>query len=375
MARCACGTGTCSCVVKAANDSVSVVGNGSPTRPYLIGVPGGNPLLNLDVVDSPTLDLTISGSGTATDKRRIQGQATQSLTNLKDVVGTPTEGEIPVWRGTHWEFEAAAAAGLPLSGSWGTAPLDKYGTDSLQGREIYLDVNNQLRTKPDVIKSAAAKLVTDLPVTYPVGTSVMTLSSAQGASWPSGNTSVVVTHSRWEDSAGLASVVQWCYHNNSTTPRAWLRSGTGGLWSPWTLASANVHYAAYKTAAQTMPTANAWYTCTFENIETNEGGITYAAGVFTVPVAGQYAINWSTHIQGTISTSSVTLGLLKNGLTIGDHSYGTTNTNKNWSMSRVVRCAAGDTLAARGRTNVANTTFYGSSSYKYTYIDITLVGG
>ena len=176
MARCACGTGTCSCVVKAANSSVAVVGNGSPTRPYLISVPGGNPLLNLDVVDSPTLDLTISGGGTPTDKRKITGQATQSLTNLKDVRGTPTEGEIPVWRADHWEFEAAAAAGLPISGSWGTPPLDKYGTDSLQGQPIYLDVNSQLRAKPDTI---TGKLVTDLAPAYPSGTSVQYISNAK----------------------------------------------------------------------------------------------------------------------------------------------------------------------------------------------------
>ena len=156
MSRCACGTGTCSCIIKAAPDgAITVVGNGSPTRPYVIGVPGGNPLLNLDVVDDPTLNLTISGAGTATDKRKITGQATQSLTGLKDVrAGQPlVEGDIPVWRTNHWEFEPAAAAGLPLSGVWGTPPLDGlYGTVSTIGREIYLDSAGQMRARPDVIE-------------------------------------------------------------------------------------------------------------------------------------------------------------------------------------------------------------------------------
>jgi len=119
MSRCACGTGTCSCIIKAAPDgTITVVGNGSPTRPYVIGVPGGNPLLNLDVVDDPTLNLTISGAGTATDKRKITGQATQSLTGLKDVrAGQPlVEGDIPVWRTNHWEFEPADAIARRITG-------------------------------------------------------------------------------------------------------------------------------------------------------------------------------------------------------------------------------------------------------------------
>jgi hypothetical protein len=349
---------------------VTVVGNGSANRPYLISVPGGNPLLNLDVVDSPTLDLTISGSGTATDKRRIQGQATQSLTNLKDVVGTPTEGEIPVWRGNHWEFEAAAAAGLPLSGSWGTPPLDVFGMDSKIGREIYLDVTNQLRAKPDVIPTG--KLVTDPPTAYPTGTSVMTLSAAEGVGWPSGGSSTVVTHKRV---SGDFACAQWCYVNNQATPRAWYRNGNNAVWSPWTLAAADVHYAGYKTTPQSMPTANTWYTATFENIEASEGGITYAGGVFTVPVAGQYAINFGSHIQGTTSTSTVNTNFVKNGATLADTSSGAVGTNKSWQLSRTVRCAAGDTLAARTKTNIANANMYGSAGTKYTYIDITLVGG
>ena len=60
----------------------------------------------------------------------------------------------------------------------------------------------------------------------------------------------------------------------------------------------------YKSTAQAMPTASTWYTCTFENIETNEGGITYANGIFTVPIAGQYMVNWGSHIQGTTTSTT-----------------------------------------------------------------------
>lgn len=231
MSRCACGTGTCSCIVKAAPDgSVVVVGNGSPTRPYLLSVPGGNPLLNLTVQDDPTLDLTISGAGTAADKRIITGRATQSLTNLKDVSAVPpAEGEIPVWRTNHWEFEAAAAAGLPISGSWGTPPLDIYGLDSLVGQQVYLDANSQLRTRPDVIPSAATFPASALPSAYPIGTSVMTVGTADSATWPAAASCIVVTHRR----ADVAPAAQWCYLNNSTTSRAWYRNGNTSGWGPW----------------------------------------------------------------------------------------------------------------------------------------------
>jgi hypothetical protein len=366
MARCACGTGTCSCVVKAAPDGgVTVVGNGSPTRPYLIGVPGGNPLLNLEVVDSPTLDLTISGGGTATDKRKIQGQATQSLTNLKDVQGTPIEGEIPVWRTNHWEFEAAAAAGLPVSGSWGTPPLDAYGSDSKIGRQIYLDVDSKLRAQPEQV---SGRLPTDLAALWPAGTSIFYIPSGEGALWPGG--SIVVTHKTTNN-----VIAQWCYLWSAVHSRAWFRNGTSTGWSPWALAGADIHYSASTSTPHTMATANAFYTATFENVEANVGGITYSAGVFTIPVDGSYLVNFSSHIQNTLSSTSVTLNLLKNGVTAADHVYGTTNTNKNWSLSRMVRCAAGDTLSLRAKVSVANANFYGSTGTKYTYMDIAKVGG
>jgi hypothetical protein len=383
MARCACGTGTCSCVIKAGPEGgVSVVGNGSANRPYVISIPGGNPLLNLDVVDDPTLDLTISGAGTATDKRKITGRATQSLTNLKDVQGTPTEGEIPVWRTNHWEFEAAAAAGLPISGSWGTPPLDDMGTDSLAGQQIYLDVNSQLRAAPQATTTAQkARSAADLAGTYPVGLSNTQITSAQATAggWPGPNSGHVVTYRRAGEPDADAVAAQWFYQSSGIAAKVLVRTaaGTGAsnTWSPWVQVGADVHYAAYKTVAQVMATSNAWYTPTFENIEANVGGITYSAGVFTVPMAGQYAINFSSHIQNTVAATTVSLGLLKNGLTMADMSFGTTNTNKNWSLSRVLRCAAGDTLSIRGRANVANANFYGSTGTKYTYIDITKVGG
>lgn len=358
---------------------VTVVGNGSANRPYLIGVAGGNPLLNIDVVDTPTLDLTISGGGTTQDKRKIQGQATQSLTNLKDVrAGQPlTEGDVPVWRTDHWEFEqqsgAGGGGGVSPSGVWGTAPLDAatYGANSLIGREIYLDTNGQVRARPEQITGLIAQFpVTALPTVYPAGTSVMYVGAADGAPWPSATSCLVVTSKHTNHAAA-----QWCYLNNSTMTKAWARYGNSAGWGPWQqIAGVVPHYAAYKTVAQAMPTANTFYTATFENVETNEGGILSASGVFTVPIAGKYQVNFGSHIQGTTSTSSTVLGLLKNGVSAADFSNGAVGTNKSWTYSRAVKCAAGDTLAARCRASVANANMYGSSGTKYTFIDITWIG-
>lgn len=132
MARCACGNATCSCVVKAApNSGITVVGNGSPTRPYQIGqVGGGNPLANLDVIDDPSLDLTISGAGTATDKRIITGKAHPAMRELRDVDASdvPANGDVVTWSTSlsKWVFSPpAAGSGVPPGGTTGQV-LTKY---------------------------------------------------------------------------------------------------------------------------------------------------------------------------------------------------------------------------------------------------------
>jgi hypothetical protein len=112
-------------VIKAAEGGGMIVtGNGSPTRPYLLSQEDAtNPLGNLTVSDDPggTLDLTISGAGTTVDKRIITGKATQALTGLKDVHGSPSEGKVLVWRTNRWEYEtqSGSGTGLPPGGTDG----------------------------------------------------------------------------------------------------------------------------------------------------------------------------------------------------------------------------------------------------------------
>ncbi|WP_329368715.1 hypothetical protein OG896_24520 [Streptomyces sp. NBC_00669] len=62
-----CDERSCDCIVTA-GPGVTVDGNGSSTDPYVIGADGGGGApAALTVTDSPTVDLTLTGAGTATD--------------------------------------------------------------------------------------------------------------------------------------------------------------------------------------------------------------------------------------------------------------------------------------------------------------------
>ena len=378
MARCSCGNAACSCVIKGAPDGgVTVTGSGSPERPYLLSLTtGGEPLDSLEMVDSSTVVWSKLGAGTPLDHRRYIATAAVGMRELTDVSKTdvPVTGDAIQWNGTEWVFAAPGATTVPVSGTWGTAPLTTavFGTSSLVGREIYLDSNGQLRSKPDEVSGTIANHpVTALGGTYPVGTSVMYVSTTDGASWPTAAAATVVTHR----TANVA-VIQWCFFPSATSTRGYVRSGVSTAWGPWQqVAGAVPHYSAYRSTAQAMAVANTWYTATYDQTDVAEGGVTSSGGVITVPVAGKYQIDFASHVQNTTSTSSVTLRILRNGVSICDYSNGAVGSNKSWPISKLVKCAAGDTIQAQVKTSTAGTNMYGASGTRYTYIDITLVGG
>lgn len=383
MARCSCGNAACSCVIKGkTGGGVTVTGSGSPERPYELELTGGGaPLEALEMVGSPTVTWTKSGAGTPEDHRRYIATAEVAMRELTDVSKTdvPITGDVVQWNGTQWVFAPPGATSVPVSGTWGTTPLDLYGSDSTKGREIYLDSNGQIRAKPIALNKPAAFTAATPGSSYPLGYSVMRVlggDNGAGSGWPLpvGSLGYVETF-RMLDTTNVVQV--WRRDTGTAgTQAVWQRTYSAGSWQPWTwLAGSVPHYAAYKSAAQSMAVANTWYTATFENVETNEGGITYSGGVFTVPFPGKYEINFGAHIQGTTSTTTVSLGLLKNGVSIADYSQSAVGTNKSWLMNRVVKCAAGDTLYGRARASVAGANMYGASGTRYTYIDVTMVGG
>lgn len=380
MARCSCGNAACSCVIKGKPDGgVIVTGSGSPERPYLLELTaGGRTLDSLEMQDSSTVKWSKSGAGTPQDHRRYIATADVGMQELTDVSKTdiPITGDVVQWNGTQWVFAPPGATSVPVSGTWPNAPLNIYGSDPLIGQPIYLDSNGQIRSAPRVIPSGT--FAPTEPITsYPLGTSVMTLfTGANSNAWFAGASGMVTTHHRYEGGGASNNGWQEWVRNSTTNPQKMIRVSSGGVWGAWFYAGGLApHFAAYKSAAQAMAVANTWYTATFENTEVNEGGITYSGGVFTVPTAGKYQVNFSTHIQNTTATATVTTSLVKTGVEVASYSYGAVGSNKSWHMNRAIKCAAGDTLYARCRTNIAGTNMYGAAGTRYTYIDITLVGG
>jgi hypothetical protein len=265
MARCSCGNATCSCVIKPDPGSgVTVTGSGSPTRPYLIGLESEGDIRNqIGVSDTPTLNLEM---GAPVDgKSTIFGYATQKLTDLADVADLegPQEGDVPIWTNGHWEFKPqgtvnpgaiSAINGIggdgsnadPLkaltSGIWGQSPLDLYGTNLASAAPpIYVDEAGNLRAQP-LSYEVAAKGVTDPPNTYPLGPSVMTLSTAVASAggWPQGVSGIVVTFRRRVGDATYAAAQHW-YRNPAagTMPMMMTRAGNQNYaagapgWTPW----------------------------------------------------------------------------------------------------------------------------------------------
>lgn len=185
MARCGCSGSSCSCLI-VAGSGVEVSGSGIESNPYVIDVVGSDIAGTINVQDTATIDLTRTGSGSSADPYVISGVATVKMTDLTDTTGAPATGDVPVFDGVNWTFAPPpttppgavsatngitgdGSAGSPLraatSGTWGVAPLNIFGTNTLLGGEVYIDANGQLRSRPmaiDVIASAAQR-----PSQYP----------------------------------------------------------------------------------------------------------------------------------------------------------------------------------------------------------------
>lgn len=123
------------------------------------------------VSDTPTIDLELTGSGSVADPYDISGQATVSVADLEDVAtGAPASGDTLLWNGEEWVYGPPSSGGggavvvtgegingdgstaspveLATSGTWGSAPLNRYGTNTLLGAPIYIDANGQARSQP-----------------------------------------------------------------------------------------------------------------------------------------------------------------------------------------------------------------------------------
>lgn len=236
-----------------------VTGNGTPTRPYLVGLTNSDLSKAVVVSDTPTLDLHISGLGTPTSPLNIFGYPLTKMTDLKDVNDPfpPAVGEVPTWMGTHWEFQpppggaggttVSAGHGLGGNGSvgtpltaltpseWAVGELAAWAAGAVPataGNTVYVDTAGNLRSRPQVWQPSTLPNVTASPSTYPLGMTILSVPAAQAgaAGWPGGG--LVVTHNRYNDNV----VAQWWHANSTTKPLAYYRSGNAAntpAWSNW----------------------------------------------------------------------------------------------------------------------------------------------
>lgn len=95
MARCNCGSTTCTCVLTSSDDSISISGAGSTSNPYNLSA-GNIPLTGrLQVQDTATVNLSLPGEGTLSEPFVLSGDASIALGDITDVDdSTPTIGYV-----------------------------------------------------------------------------------------------------------------------------------------------------------------------------------------------------------------------------------------------------------------------------------------
>lgn len=167
MARTCTCDGVCSCVITA-GDGVQVTGSGTRNDPYTIESLYEGTTITVD--DTATLDMTVTGSGPVGDPYVISGDVVMPMSALTDVNSAgANDGDTLIWSVDHWEAQPpstvppgavstaqglsgdgsqAAPLGVRVSGSWGVAPLDQYGSDSTVGQPVYIDSAGELRAEP-----------------------------------------------------------------------------------------------------------------------------------------------------------------------------------------------------------------------------------
>lgn len=110
--RCGNGPAACACVVEG-NDGIAVTGDGTPETPYLVGL-GEALATSLDVVDTATVDLALTGDGTSGNPFELtadvnDGTVVPESNGTLDIVGAQVNAPIVYSAGTR-EFSVALSA-------------------------------------------------------------------------------------------------------------------------------------------------------------------------------------------------------------------------------------------------------------------------
>lgn len=167
MARTCTCDGVCACVITA-GDGLLVTGSGTSNDPYVVQSKYEGTVVQGQ--DTATLNVTVTGSGPASDPYVVSGDVTMPMSALTDVAAqSPADGDTLVWLVDHWESQPPSTVppgavstaqglsgdgsqsnplGVRVSGVWGIAPLDQYGSDSTVGTPVYVDSNGEVRAEP-----------------------------------------------------------------------------------------------------------------------------------------------------------------------------------------------------------------------------------
>lgn len=115
MPRC-CGGASCACSVQA-GPHIVIDGTGAPADPFIVTGDVG-----LVVTDTPTVDLTLGGSGTEDIPWSLSGKfaTTSKLNDLGDVNVAPSNGQVLAWNQSLGEWRAVA----PTTAASGSVTTD-----------------------------------------------------------------------------------------------------------------------------------------------------------------------------------------------------------------------------------------------------------
>lgn len=139
--------------------------------------------------------------------------------------------------------------------------------------------------------------------------------------------------------------------NNQTTLDVTLIEIEGG--SAAAIAIGERNYSAQRTQAAAIVVPVSTQTKVPWDTVNVDDGIAFSDGVFTVPTAGYYEVSASAIWDSTHTTGYRQIRIMLNGATHSAVNLGASPTNVQTSISKTIKCAAGDTLQINVFSNIA----------------------
>lgn len=401
MARCGCGS-SCSCLIEAGS-GIQVDGIGTVENPYVVSSDATELLDRINFLDSSSVDFTYSGVGTLISPMNVSAVAKLALTDLTDVQGTPADNQVPVWVVDHWEFQdqsgGGGGTGLPSGGTAGQLLIKQSSTDGdalwktpvtdavilrtatqqamASGTEVTMVYDAASSTDPLGMWDGAGTVTVQRAGLYEITANYSFAATAAAGSritlirlggttvkqWYEtyvANQAVFATHTIVVNLAAGTTIQSRQYQSSgaslntygaqvATNPSLYvtrLGDSIPGTPLPDPVIGERT-YAAIRTQTAIVSAASGAQTpIPFDTQETSDG-ITWAAGVFTVPVDGYYQVLSCIAFPALAATTSFCQNrLLVNGTTRVVAALPLSPTQATFVvMSRTIQLAAGDTLS------------------------------